>query len=81
MNPLGQNPQSKQLSAQIMQNIRQVKGLMQTMNGNPTVLMQQNPMVNQVMQMYKGQDLQQVFMSMCKERGIDPNAILNELRK
>lgn len=77
MNPLGNN---SQLSPQIMQNIKQVKGIMQMMNGNPTALAQQNPMLHQVVQMCKGQDPQQLFMSMCKARGINPDAILKELR-
>lgn len=77
MNPL---MKGGQLSPQMMQGIRQIKGMMQMMNGNPTALTQQNPMFNQVVQMCKGQNPQQVFMSMCQARGIDPNAILNELR-
>lgn len=80
MNPLGNNPQTNQLSPQLMQNIKQVKGMMQMINGNPTALAQQNPMFNQVMQMCKGQNPQQVFLAMCKKQGIDPEAILNELR-
>lgn len=76
MNPLANNA----LNPQIMQGIRQAKNIMQMMNGNPTALAQQNPMLNQVMQMCRGQNPQEMFMSMCKARGIDPNAILNELR-
>lgn len=81
MNPLGNgNVQNNQLPPQMRQNIQQVKGLMQAMNGNPAQLAQQNPMLNQVMQMCNGQNPQAVFMSMCKQRGIDPDAILKELR-
>lgn len=81
MNPLGNNPpQNNQLPPQMRQNIQQVKELMQVLQGNPAQLMQQNPMLNQVMQMCKGQDPQQVFMAMCKQRGFDPQAILDELR-
>ena len=76
MNPLVNNA----LNPQIMHGIRQAKNIMQMMNGNPTALAQQNPMLNQVMQMCRGQNPQEMFMSMCKARGIDPNAILNELR-
>ena len=68
------------LNPQIMQNIKQVKSMMKMMNGNPMAMAQQNPMFNQVMQMCQGQDPKQFFMSMCKARGIDPEAILNELR-
>ena len=77
MNPLGNGAQ---LSPQLMQNIKQIKGMMQMMNGNPMALAQQNPMFNQVMQMCQGQNPEQVFMGMCKARGIDPNASLKELR-
>ena len=65
---------------QFLQGIRQAKNIMRMMNGNPMAMAQQNPMFNQVMQMCQGQNPQQVFMDMCKARGIDPNAILNELR-
>lgn len=81
MNPLGNgNLQVNSLSPQLRQNIQQIKGMMRAMQGDPTQLAQQNPMINQVLQMYKGQNLQSVFMNMCKQRGFDPNAILNELR-
>lgn len=76
MNPLT----SSKLSPQLMQNIQQVKHMMRMVNGDPTVLAQQNPMLSQVMQMCRGQNPQQMFMDLCKNRGIDPNAILNELR-
>lgn len=79
MNPLG-NIQYNGLSPQLMQNVRQVKSMMQMMNGNPMTMAQQNPMFNQVMQMCQGQNPQQIFMNKCKEMGINPDAILNELR-
>lgn len=80
MNPLGNNSQTNQLSSQLMQNIKQVKDMMQIMRGNPIALAQQNPMFNQVLQLCKGQNPQQMFLAMCKKQGIDPEAILNELR-
>lgn len=81
MNPLGKGTiPVNTLSPQMMQGLKQIKGMMQMMNGNPMALAQQNPMFNQVMQMCKGQDPQQVFMAMCKQRGVDPDAILKELR-
>lgn len=88
MNPLGNgnlNKFNNTLSPQMMQGIQQVKSMMHMANGNPTAMLQQigqnNPMVNQVLQMYKGQNLQNVFMNECKRMGVDPNAILNELRR
>lgn len=85
MNPLANSGLSNGLPPEIMQNIYQVRGMMKMCNGNPNAILQQigenNPMLNQVMQMCKGHNPQEVFMSMAKQRGIDPNAILNELRK
>lgn len=81
MNPLGNgNLNTNTLSPQMMQNIQQVKGMMNAMRGNPIQLAQQNPMLNQVMQMCNGQNPQAVFMQMCKQRGFDPDAILRELQ-
>ena len=78
MNPLGNN--GTQLPPELQQNIQQIKGFMRAINGNPSQLAQQNPMFNQVLQMCKGQNPQQLFMTMCKQRGVDPEAILRELR-
>ena len=80
MNPLG-NGNIGGLPPQMMKNIQQVKGLMQMANGNPMALAQQNPMIGQVMNMCKGQNPEQMFYAMCQKQGIDPNAIINELRK
>ena len=80
MNPLG-NGNVGGLPPQMMKNIQQVKGLMQMANGNPMALAQQNPMIGQVMQMCKGQNPEQMFYAMCQQQGINPEMILNELRK
>lgn len=80
MNPLG-NGNIGGLSPQMAQNIQQVKGLMRMANGNPMLLAQQNPAFAQVMNMCKGQNPEQLFYDMCRQKGIDPNAIINELRK
>ena len=60
--------------------VRQMMGMMRTV-ANPTAMLQQNPQFAQVMQMCKGKNPQDVFMQMCKTRGIDPNMVLNELQK
>lgn len=75
MNPLG-NGNVGGISPQMRQGIQQVKGLMQMANGNPMA----NPQLAQVMQMCQGQNPEQVFYAMCKQRGIDANAFLQELR-
>ena len=80
MNPLG-NGNFGGLSPQMMKNIQQVKGLMQMTKGNPMALAKQNPAIAQAMQMCKGQNPEQMFYAMCKQQGINPETILNELRK
>lgn len=60
--------------------VKQMMGMMRTV-ANPTAMLQQNPQFAQVMQMCKGENPQDVFMQMCKARGIDPNMVLNELQK
>lgn len=73
MNPLG-NGNVGGISPQMRQGIQQVKNIMHM--GNPMA----NPQLAQVMQMCQGQNPEQVFYAMCKQRGIDPNAFLQELR-
>lgn len=77
----GNNMQGGGLPPQLMQQIRQVKGLMRMAQGNPNALLQSNPQFAQVMQQFKGQNPQQVFEMMCKQQGIDGNAIINELKR
>lgn len=79
MNPLG-NGNIVGITPQMRQGIQQVKGLIQMASGNPMALVQQNPQLAQVMQMCQGQNPEQVFYAMCKQRGIDANAFLQELR-
>lgn len=79
MNPLGNNSNNG-LSPQIRQQIQQVKQMRNMFGGNFKTMAQQNPMVNQVMQMCNGKNPEQVFMNMCQQRGLDPQAILNELQ-
>lgn len=83
MNILGHGgmPMGGGLSPQLMQSIQQVKGLMGMMNGNPMALMQNNPQIAQVMQMCQGQNPQIILENMCKQQGIDPNALINALKQ
>lgn len=80
MNPLGSGNIGNGLPPEIMQNIQQVKGMMNMLKGNPQTIMQQNPMLNQVMQMCQGQNPETVFKSMCKAKGIDPDAFIKALK-
>lgn len=81
MNPLngGMNPQ-------MLQNIQQVKGMMQQMKTiqNPNIALQQmaqsNPQMQNVLQMCQGKNPKDVFYSMCQQRGIDPEQILSMLK-
>lgn len=79
MNPLGRGNGS--MPNNLSNNIQQVKALMQMAQGNPQIIAQQNPMVAQIMQMTKGQDLKQVFYQMCQQKGVNPDDIINELKK
>lgn len=88
MNPLNnQNVPFNSLPPDLMNNINQIKGLMQYCNAmsNPQMflqqLMQQNPMMNQVMQMCNGQNPKDIFMQMCQQKGVDPNQIISMLSK
>lgn len=78
MNPLGRN---MGIPPQFQQNIQQIKNIMRMAQGNPNAILQQNPMFNQVLQMTKGQDPKDVFYSMARAKGIDPDAFLRELQK
>ena len=79
MNPLGFNPQ-------MLQNIQQVKGLMSQLNmmKNPQGAIQQmaqnNPQLNQVLQMCQGRNPKDVFYSVCQQRGIDPEQFIQMLK-
>ena len=49
--------------------------------GLPPQLMQQIRKVKGIMQMCKGQIPKTVFENLCKQNGIDGNAIINELKR
>ena len=78
MNPLNDNSLYKNNTPK--QDFSQIKQLYKMFNGNPNIILQQNPQIQQILQMYKGQNLKSEYMNMCKDRNIDPNVILNELR-
>lgn len=80
MNPLGSGNIGNGLPPELMQNIKQVKGMMNMLKGNPQSIMQQNPMLNQVMQMCQGQNPEVVFKSICKNAGIDADAFIKALK-
>lgn len=77
MNPLGNG---NVLPMNLKNNVMQAKQLMNLFNGNPMQVLQQNPMLNQIMQTYRGQDLKNVFYNLAQQKGVNPDAIINELQ-
>lgn len=68
------------LSQQMLGGIQKAKSLMLMAQGNPMTVLQQNPQMQQIMQMCQGQNPQAIFESMCKQMGVNPNDVLNALR-
>jgi len=70
------------------QTIQQVKGIMNQikMAQNPQLALNQmlmsNPQLNSVMELVKssGGNLQQTFYALAKQKGIDPQEVLNQLQ-
>ena len=67
-------------------NIAPIKNMMQMLNSaqNPQavlqMLAQKNPQMTQVMQLVGGRNPQQVFYELCRQKGVNPDDILNQLR-
>lgn len=67
-------------------NIEQIKGMYQMMQSvqNPQVLLQQmasqNPQFAQVLQMCNSRNPRDLFYMLCKQKGVDPNTILNQFK-
>lgn len=78
MNPLGNNGTRG--------NLAPIKNMMQMLNGvqNPQaalqMLAQKNPQMAQVMNLVGGRNPQEVFYELCKQRGVNPDDILNQLK-
>ena len=76
MNPLfGGNGGGFQVNPQLAQMARMMKR-----GATPQAIMGQFPQLQQVMNMCKGQNPKDVFYSLCNQRGINPDDILNQLR-
>ena len=85
----GQNPQQTQQTTQQVnpQALASVKRMMKTLQGvnNPEQAMQnlaqQNPQISGIMQMANGAgSLKNLFYQTAKQKGIDPNAIISQLK-
>lgn len=85
-NPLLSGMSTSQGSAVNPQIINRIKNMMQMVQGsqNPAQVLQnvaaQNPQLRAVMQMCQTGNPQQIFIEMCRQRGIDPNSILQALK-
>ena len=82
------NQLSTNQSLSLPSNIQQIKNMMNVVNNsqNPSMMLQnlaqQNPQMRQVMDIIRqsGGDPKTAFYNMAKQKGIDPNQILNMLR-
>lgn len=85
-NPFKQGVSNAQIGNIGIPNLAPLKDMLAMLNSaqNPqaalNMLAQKNPQVGQVMKMIGGRNPQEVFYSMCKERGINPDDILNQLK-
>lgn len=72
------------LPPQLMQSIRQLKQMQAMCNGDINSVIQQtiaqNPQMAQAIQMVQGQNPETVVKQMCKQRGIDCNALMKALK-
>lgn len=72
------------LPPQLMQSIRQLKQMQAMCNGDINSVIQQtiaqNPQMAQAMQMIQGQNPETVVKQMCKQKGIDCNALMKALK-
>jgi len=80
------NPQ--QMPPQMNQSIQQIKNMMSMvqMSANPQIALQnivnQNPNLQNILNLANsnGANLQQVFYNMAKQKGVNPEDIINALR-
>lgn len=77
-------PGMPQVNKEAMQSIRRMMNMYNAAKNPQAVLQQmaqQNPMIGNLMQIAnQNGGLQNAFYTMCKEQGVDPNTILNELK-
>lgn len=53
--------------------------LLKDFKNNPQQVINNNPQLQSVLAMYKG-DAKTAFYALCKQKNIDPNTILNQLK-
>lgn len=76
------NPLNNMFRNNLSQGIGQARNLMNQMSmfSNPMSAIQNNPQFREVAQMLQGRNPKDVFYQMCKERNVDPNYILGQLK-
>ena len=85
MNPLfnrGGMPQQAQNMQGILSQVKQMRKAMQSAKDPQSVLehmTEQNPALQQVVEMCHGKDPEQIFYGLCEKQGIDPKSILSAL--
>lgn len=85
-NPLRSNPTGNSNNFGQFQMDPNFKNLFNMMKAaqNPMMMLQNmaqsNPQIASVLQMCQGHDPKEVFYSMCKERGIDPDSVLSQFK-
>lgn len=47
---------------------------------NPQQIIMNNPQINEVIKMCNGQNPKDVFYSLCKQKGVNPDDILNQMK-
>nr|DAI30475.1 MAG TPA: UV excision repair protein [Caudoviricetes sp.] len=72
------------LPPRLMQSIQQLKQMQAMCNGDINTLVQRvvakNPQMAQAMQMVQGQNPEALVKQMCKQKGIDFNALMQALK-
>ena len=75
---------AENLPPQLTQSIQQIKQMQAMCNGDMNGAIQriiaQNPQMAQAMQMIQGQNPETVVRQMCKQKGIDCDALMRALR-
>lgn len=69
------------MSPQMMQAIQRAKQMMKICNGDPSVLIQQNPQLANFMKSYNGFNENQIFEQLCASQGIDPKEFLRNFQQ
>lgn len=84
MNPLGSMPGSSNNITPLVQQIKRMTQMVNSVRNPEQVLVhlaQNNPQVKSVMDLCQGKNPEQVFRNMCMQRGINPDEIIQALKQ